>query len=286
MKIEQTSYVYRHRRLDTNEIFYIGFSEGNLKNYHRARSKNSRNIYWNRIVEKYGFEYEIVADNLSVEDAKELEIFLISIYGRKDKKEGLLVNMADGGEGNLGYIPSDKVKQEHSNRMQGENNPFYGRKHTEESISKILRNRKQLRGEEHHNWGKKYTDEEKKNMFGERPWIKGCNNPNAQEVIDTITLEIFCSIEEASKYYSIARNTMSRYLNNLQINKSTGMFLKDYNEGITFTPYVHPVKVRVQQISTGRIFNSITELSVFLNIKRGKVNYDLKKGVLEDFKII
>ena len=70
--------VYRHRRLDTNKIFYIGI--GSIK---RSRDKGKRrNQHWNRIVNKTEYKVEIVATNLYKEDAKELEIFMIKLYGK------------------------------------------------------------------------------------------------------------------------------------------------------------------------------------------------------------
>ncbi len=143
--------VYRHRRLDNNEIFYIGFSKhDSLK---RAYSKHSRTIYWSRIVEKVGYEVEILAQNINEEDAKELEVFLISLYGRKDLGKGILINMSDGGDGNVNYKPSEEVKRAHSERMKGENNPMYGKSPSKETREKIATNRTILKGEEHHMFG-------------------------------------------------------------------------------------------------------------------------------------
>ena len=101
-------FVYRHYRLDTREVFYVGI--GSRKDRHN--SKRNRNSYWNNIVNKHGFSSEIIADDISREEAKELEIFLIQEYGRKDNGTGCLVNMTDGGEGINGVDSSvfDKEK--------------------------------------------------------------------------------------------------------------------------------------------------------------------------------
>jgi hypothetical protein len=49
-------YLYRHIRLDKNEVFYIGiggFSINEKKNsYKRAYTKFKRNKIWNRIIDK------------------------------------------------------------------------------------------------------------------------------------------------------------------------------------------------------------------------------------------
>lgn len=86
--------VYLHRRKDDLSVFYVGM--GSIS---RARDKSARNYYWKNIVSKYGYFCDIVAENLSIEDAYELEMFLISELGRKDLKKGRLVNLTDGGDG-------------------------------------------------------------------------------------------------------------------------------------------------------------------------------------------
>lgn len=102
--------VYRHRRNDTNEVFYIGIGNSDV----RAYDKVGRSDYWKRIVNKHGREVEIIATDLSLEDACELEIFLISEYGRLDLKKGNLVNMTDGGEGFFGGSHTIDVKEKMS----------------------------------------------------------------------------------------------------------------------------------------------------------------------------
>ena len=87
--------VYRHRRLDNHEVFYIGIG----RTEKRAYSKWNRNTYWKNIVSKHGYNVELLAKGLSWEDACELESFLIEEYGRKDLGTGQLVNMTDGGDG-------------------------------------------------------------------------------------------------------------------------------------------------------------------------------------------
>ena len=76
MEEDNTQYktlVYRHRRLDTFEIFYIGI--GSIK---RAYLKHGRNKHWNNIVNKTNYQVEIIAENLDWETACELEILLIT----------------------------------------------------------------------------------------------------------------------------------------------------------------------------------------------------------------
>lgn len=105
--------IYYHLK-PCGEIFYIGI--GNNK---RPNSKQNRNKYWHNITKKYGYEVQVLKNDLSWEDAIELEILLISWFGRKDLKLGTLVNMTDGGEGNKNIIMSLESNMKRSLASKG-----------------------------------------------------------------------------------------------------------------------------------------------------------------------
>jgi hypothetical protein len=111
------AYVYRHIRLDKNEPFYIGI--GSDTEYKRAKEKARRSQLWKKIVTKSEYIVEIIADNLSVEFAKEKEIEFIKLYGRIDKRNGTLCNMTDGGDGIHGYIFSKSHREKLSIKAKG-----------------------------------------------------------------------------------------------------------------------------------------------------------------------
>lgn len=115
--------VYQHRRLDDNTIFYIGIG----KETSRAYSKKKRNKYWKSIVDKFGYEADILIDGCSIDEAKLVEIGMISSYGRADLNLGLLVNMTDGGDGTVNHSP--EVIESISKKL-------IGKKRTAESIEK------------------------------------------------------------------------------------------------------------------------------------------------------
>lgn len=94
---ERRGYLYRHIRKDKDEVFYIGI--GFEKNHARAYSHHSRNRYWKNIVALTDFDVEILFDDLPEKQLVEKEKEFIALYGRKDLKEGVLVNMTDGGDG-------------------------------------------------------------------------------------------------------------------------------------------------------------------------------------------
>lgn len=219
-------YVYRHRRLDTNEIFYIGKgstypahtnSKSCKKKYSRAFNKKSRNSWWNNISTKTDFVVEIIAIGLIEEEAFELEEFLITLYGRKDLGTGILVNMTSGGEGTCGIIRSTSFIENIRERNSGdknkwykcspkdhpmfgrvkEANPFFGKSHSEESLSK---------------------------MKGPREKIKGENHPKTDIIINTETGIFYFSILEASNSCHITYSSLRRYLSGK--NKNRSQFLK------------------------------------------------------------
>lgn len=95
-------YVYQHKRLDENTIFYVGKG---CKDRH-SQTVN-RNRYWHNVVNKSGFESEILFDNLDEELALLIEIELIDKYRKLNFK---LVNLTDGGEGVSGYKHTQKTK--------------------------------------------------------------------------------------------------------------------------------------------------------------------------------
>ena len=131
------AYIYKHIRKDTGDVFYIGIG----KTKRRATDRNNRNDRWTKVVNKVGFEVEIINDGLSWEEACETEKKLIKEYGRADLGEGKLVNMTDGGDGINNYSHSDETRKLMSQRagrcMKGENNPQFGKPLTEEHKQKI-----------------------------------------------------------------------------------------------------------------------------------------------------
>lgn len=92
-------YVYEYLRED-NSPYYIGKGTKD-----RAYKKQGHAVPLppkDRI--------KIIADNLSEQEAKDLEIELIAKYGRKDLGTGILRNMTNGGEGSSGRIATKEMK--------------------------------------------------------------------------------------------------------------------------------------------------------------------------------
>jgi len=121
--------VYAHRKATDNSVFYIGI--GNT--IKRAQRCANRNTHWTRVYNKYGRTIEIIEDDISVEQAKELEIFLISEIGISN-----LCNQTLGGEGAFGL----KHSKETIERIASKNRGRKSSKETCKKISLALKGRK------------------------------------------------------------------------------------------------------------------------------------------------
>lgn len=141
------AYVYRHIRLDTNQVFYIGI--GSSPYYKRAKSKLDRNDFWKRIVNKTDYKIEILFDDLTKEEAIEKEIEFIALYGRSNLGKGTLCNLTNGGEGANTLILSDVSRAKMSKSQMG-NTKYLLRTTPQEEINKkiSLSNKGKIRTEE------------------------------------------------------------------------------------------------------------------------------------------
>jgi hypothetical protein len=63
-------YVYAHITLTSNEIFYVGKGMGK-----RCYNVKRRSKYWDRIVNKYGYDIIILEDNLTNEESLLKEVY-------------------------------------------------------------------------------------------------------------------------------------------------------------------------------------------------------------------
>ena len=97
-------YLYRHVRLDTNDVFYVGIGTKSNNDYlkgtfGRAETYSGHNQFWNSVVAKTKYYVDILIQSDSREFIEQKEIEFISIYGRRDKNVGTLTNLNDGGRG-------------------------------------------------------------------------------------------------------------------------------------------------------------------------------------------
>ena len=112
-----------------------------------------------------------VAEDLSWEEAGFLEMFLIKTIGRRDKKEGPLTNLTDGGDGTKGHIykHSEETKRKISEGTKGKSGWLKGKKMPEEMREKLKAARK--KNPESPAKGKKWSEEAKRRLSESRKGV-------------------------------------------------------------------------------------------------------------------
>ncbi len=137
-------YTYAYLREDRTP-YYIGKGKGN-------RAFNKR--YKGAKLPKDKSKIILLKQNLTEEEAFKHEIYMISIFGRKDLGTGILHNRTNGGDGASGAIRSLNFKQklskvnknkilseEHKEKLRkaniGKNNPNYGKRASKETREKM-----------------------------------------------------------------------------------------------------------------------------------------------------
>lgn len=205
-------YVYRHIRLDKNEVFYVGRGKKKAifndfkSEYNRAFSKNKRSIFWQRVIYKSEYKIEIIFETESYVEILEKEKEFIKLYGRRDLNKGTLVNLTDGGDGSAGVITSKETGEKISLKKIG----VPRSKETKEKLSKLRKNNPLFSGKNHpsygivrskeivesiasKNRGQKRTEEQKLAMRLKRK----TNPPKFSPVKDLITGNKYKTIKEA-----------------------------------------------------------------------------------------
>ena len=193
--------VYMHTNKTNNKV-YVGVTskrpEARWDNGNGYKKKQP--VFWNAI-RKYGwdgFEHIIFADGLSKSEAMKMEKSLIALYQsncRRYRDPEYGYNETDGGDGMNGWTPTEESRQKMSQSAKdrvarlgynpifdenkyGENNPFYGHVHTEESKQKMRESKfGKMVGENNPMYGKKHTEETRKKMSENHADFSGENHP-------------------------------------------------------------------------------------------------------------
>ena len=116
--IEKKYYVYCHIAPDGRK--YIGITSNEPKKRWQRGTGYKGNTYFTRAIKKYGwdnFKHVILADGLSEEDAKQMEIRLIAENRSNVRKYGF--NISAGGESKSGTTISEQQKQRISEASKG-----------------------------------------------------------------------------------------------------------------------------------------------------------------------
>lgn len=199
-------YVYEWFIVDTLEVFYVGKGTGN-----RRFETHNRNQYFMNVYNKYECAVRIFKQSLTNEEACELEKDRIAEMWAKGWAKCNLNNGGTGfAEGELNPIHKRVNSENYVNpfsvmKFEGEDNHFYGRKHSEESRRKISENRKgkgARHGADNPMWKSDKTKGEKNGMYGR----KGFKHPNSKmyliEYLDGTTETL--SYKQCERKFGIA----------------------------------------------------------------------------------
>jgi len=243
--MEKKHYVYRHTKLGTSEVFYIGI--GSSAGYFRAHTPHGRSKWWNRVIEKYGYEVEILATNLNREEACDIEIILIDWYKRKDCCGGTLVNLTDGGEGTLGLVKTacqiEKWKASNKGKQDGALNVMFGK----------------TRGLHH----------------------------LAKEVIDLSTGIFYDCGLDACIAGGFKYSTFKSKLNGSLLNDTYYIYADNYRANYTPDNFKQPIgNIKVINKITGEIFDSIKAAAKSIGMKAQNLAYKLNYSNDTNFSLL
>jgi hypothetical protein len=235
-------YVYAYLREKDSETanagtpYYIGKGKGNrLYEKHRVHKPKDKSF----IV--------ILENNLSEIGAFAIERRLISWWGRKDIRTGILLNVTEGGEGAAGYIHTDEDRKKNSESNKGRVPWNKGIKYSKDQKSKL-----KIDGlKKGHGWNKglSATDEIKENMSiaqkkrisMEGAWWSGKQHtiesrkrmsiahtgkdaPNAKKVI--IDSKEYKSIQDAHISTGLSRKKIKEMLMNTLLNDTLCVIIR------------------------------------------------------------
>jgi hypothetical protein len=259
------AYVYRHIRFDKNQPFYIGISKGESRNCKRGSSSFGRNTIWKRIVDKTGWEVEIILDGLTWDEAKLKEIEFVKLYGRLNNNTGILANMTDGGEGGLGVVVSDeaRLKRSEISKKRGIS------KETREKMAAKLRGRPQPE------WQRKILSEaaKGKNVYWSKKKID-------QYDLNGNFIKTFDSISDIKKILGI--NNVVKVLQGKRSHAGGFVFLHHGQEfeKINVKEGKKPfLRRKVVNIETGEIYDTLAKAALMNNLKYDSLKQTLKNKV-------
>ena len=193
--------VYKHTT--PSGKVYIGItSKPAEQRWLNGRGYARNDHFWNAI-KKYGWgeiSHEIIAEELTKEEACRLEQFYISVYQSHNPKKGY--NLTTGGESGAKHTIESRRKLSASKMGKRYN---IGVPFTEERKRHLSENHADVRGEKNPNYGKKKSAEEIARRQSHRTYKYGSQNPSAKPILqldmDGNLVKRWGSIVEASEIY-------------------------------------------------------------------------------------
>jgi len=205
--MENKYYIYAHLRNDTNKIFYIGKGCGK-----RAYIKSNRSLYWKRIVEKYGYSVTILLDNLNENESYKYEMYYIDIEKKKGNCDANFTNGGDGVKVDKRWW-NDKISESLKGikRPFGKENKSYKDFCTKDELYKLYITDNKTSVEIANMFNVSYTTVTfRLKQFNIQLRSSG---KNKRKIICVTDNKEFNSVKEASIFYGLHRENISKVLN-------------------------------------------------------------------------
>ena len=229
MIIEEKDYiwcVYVH--ISPSNKYYVGITSQKPEKRWKGGSGYKNNIHFYRAIKKYGwnnFQHEIIASNLTKQEAENFEIILI--YKLKSNNKNFGYNVSAGG-GTLDIS------------LCNEKNSMYGKHHSDESRKKISDARKEYY-----------------NKLGYKNF-----RPIYQFSLDGVLLREFHSVKEACEELELNESTVSRSCARV-INTAYG-YIWVYKDLVTdIDTFIHDAIDRLEQCKLNRRKNSSKSVNLY-----------------------
>ena len=290
---ERVYYVYIWYIVDTGEVFYVGKGKNG-----RYRHLYNRNKYFKDMYSSHNCDVRKIYENLTEAEAFEKEKETIKWY--RENTNFRLTNQTDGGDGTSGWQPSEEFKAKQSKihkeqwqdeafrfrmlQIRQDENGIYKSKEFREKISRLVQ------GENNPNYNHKWTDEMKeklRRLVVDSQRYRDADNPNAQKIICIETGEVFECIKFAIDKYRIKdHSNMSAALNH-QCRTAGGLHWSRYMEellddDIRFDYLVDALLMNNRQtpiicVETKELFSCKTDLAEAIHKTTSYVDYHLAK---------
>ena len=235
--MQNTYKVYKYTNTVNGKV-YIGQTKKSLKKRAERYGKNyfGCRYFYNAIL-KYGwsnFIPEILADNLSKEEADALEIYYINKYDSTNRDIGY--NILSGGSNSSipdesRKIISEKARERYKDKTK---NPMYGKQHAQDSLDKMSSKKignlnpmygkhlseeaKRKQRETYEKNGSTHShiwteEQRKRKSVQQKELCKTYINKTVKCVEDNI---LFDTVSKAASYYGVSVSTLSGHLHGKQ----------------------------------------------------------------------
>lgn len=227
--------IYKH--ISPSNKVYIGITRQSVaKRWNNGSGYKDSPAFYNAI-QKYGwdsFKHVVIYDGLSKEEAEAAERVLISIYESYDKRYGYNIELGGKCPGthseetkrkiskaNKGkrYSPEsiEKMKKAHKGKGIGADNPFFGRKHTDETRqqhSDFMKGNDYFKGKHHSEEFKRMKSEQMREKY------KDGGNPKCKAVIqrdpDGQIKKRYYSLRDVARAYKVSTATVYKWIKNIE----------------------------------------------------------------------